>query len=100
MVTPLPTELFVEDELVVEPEVILSSRYDMLGHLEIFIRWKGLPAHEMSWMQMKEAVTRFPLAKHEDKLIFCIGVLIGHGERTIGSRGESWRESTRKRTTN
>lgn len=40
-VKPLPSELSIEDELVVEPEVILDSRYDSVGNLEILVRWKG-----------------------------------------------------------
>lgn len=73
VVTPLPSVLSAEDELVIEPEDVMDSRYDQEGHLEILLKWRGLPDHESSWVRMSEAVMTFPAAKLEDKLKLCSG---------------------------
>lgn len=39
-VIPLPSVLSVEDELVIEPEDVLDSRYDAEGRLGILIKWR------------------------------------------------------------
>lgn len=49
-VSDLPEIMNREDEVLIEPEEILDSRYDEAGHLEVLIKWKNLPQHETSWL--------------------------------------------------
>lgn len=53
-VMPLPEVLNVQDELVVDPELVLDTRYNDSGVLEALVHWKGLPSHEDSWESVKE----------------------------------------------
>lgn len=68
IVTPVPPMLSSSDELVVEPQELLESRYDEEGHLEVLVQWKNLPDHETSWMRLKEFKSQFPSFELEDKL--------------------------------
>lgn len=44
----LPTVMSRDDEVLVEPEEIVDTRYDDLGYLEVLAKWKNLPQHETS----------------------------------------------------
>ncbi|CAA7017676.1 unnamed protein product [Microthlaspi erraticum] len=68
VVNPLPSVLSINDELIVEPDLLLDSRYTDDGHLEVLLSWKGLPDHEKTWVRMSEATQQFPDSKLEDKL--------------------------------
>lgn len=68
MVTTLPPMLTSSDELLVEPQELLESRYDREGHLEVLVQWKNLPDHETSWMRLKEFKSQFPSFELEGKL--------------------------------
>lgn len=57
-----------DDEVVVEPEEIMDTRYDQEGFLEALIKWKHLRQHESSWMKVSELKHRFPSFSLEDKV--------------------------------
>lgn len=65
LVLELPTVFSENDEVVIEPDEILDSRYDATGHLEVLVRWKGLPDHENSWTRAVELIKQFPHLKLE-----------------------------------
>ncbi|KAF8114182.1 hypothetical protein N665_0040s0037 [Sinapis alba] len=46
----LPHVLDSDEDLVIEPEEVLDSRYDEEGHLEVLIKWCNLPDHETFWL--------------------------------------------------
>lgn len=67
-VSPLPTSFSLGDEVVIEPESIVDTRYDVQGHLEALVSWSGIPYHENSWERVSELLQQFPRMKLEDKL--------------------------------
>ena len=67
-VSELPSRLDDNGELVIEPEEIHDTRYDEEGHLEVLIKWRNLPDHEMSWSKASEVKHQFPTFPLEDKL--------------------------------
>lgn len=69
-VSELPRTLSSNDELVVEPEDVLDTRYDAHGCLEALVSWTGLPEHENSWEKAVLLLQQFPHLKLEDKLRF------------------------------
>ena len=69
-VSPLPTSFSVADEVVIEPESIVDTRYDAQGHLEALVSWSGIPDHENSWERVSELLQQFPRLKLEGKLLF------------------------------
>ena len=82
-VTDLPTSLSYDDEFVIEPDDIIDTRYDEEGRLEVLITWKGLPAHENTWMLVRELKHQFPHYQFEGKLnsggggvLLCLGGFI------------------------
>ncbi|CAA7021556.1 unnamed protein product [Microthlaspi erraticum] len=79
VVNPLPPSVATLDELVVEPEELLDTRYDSEGHLEVLVQWTGLPAHENSWLRIQDLKHQFPEFALEDKLVLKKGVLIWLG---------------------
>ena len=68
-VFPLPPILSQENELVVEPQELLGTRYNEEGHLEVLVAWKNLPSHDNSWMLLRELKRQFPSYALEDKLV-------------------------------
>ncbi|CAA7028493.1 unnamed protein product [Microthlaspi erraticum] len=68
VVNPLPSVFSANNELIVEPESVLDSRYNDDGHLEVLLSWKDLPDHEKTWVRMSEALQQFPDSKLGDKL--------------------------------
>ena len=42
------------EELLIQPEEILETRYNETGHLEVLLKWRNLPDHETSWMKVGE----------------------------------------------
>lgn len=60
VVQDLPPTLSNEDEWVIEPEEIIDTRYTEDGHLEVLVVWKGLPAHESSWLLVRDLKHQFP----------------------------------------
>ena len=82
-VTDLPTSLSYDDEFVIEPDDIIDTRYDEEGRWEVLITWKGLPAHENTWMLVRELKHQFPHYQFEGKLnsggggvLLCLGGFI------------------------
>lgn len=69
VITPLPETLSRDDELLIEPDELLGTRYDVEGHLEVLVSWKNLPSHENSWMRLSELKHQFPTYSLEDKLV-------------------------------
>ncbi|CAA7014843.1 unnamed protein product [Microthlaspi erraticum] len=65
-ISSLPDSFAQRSELIVEPEAVLETRYDNGGHLEALVQWKGLPAHETTWVRASELLKEFP--ELEDKL--------------------------------
>ncbi|KAL1225295.1 hypothetical protein V5N11_003839 [Cardamine amara subsp. amara] len=86
IVSDLPLTLSVNDKVVVEPEVVLDTRYDEEGHLEALISWTGLPDHECSWERASTLIHQFPHLKLEDKL-----------RLSAGGIDKPWRVYTRKK---
>lgn len=68
-VIELPTTLTSEDEVVVEPPSLLDTRYDQEGHLEVLVQWSNVPAHETSWMGIRDLKVQFLGFALEDKLV-------------------------------
>lgn len=62
-VSSLPQSLSVADEFVVEPELVLDTRYDGAGYLEALVSWTGLPDHENSWENTAMLIKQFPHLK-------------------------------------
>ncbi|CAA7021634.1 unnamed protein product [Microthlaspi erraticum] len=85
VVNPLPPSVATVDELVVEPEELLDTRYDSEGHLEVLVQWTGLPAHENSWMRIQDLKHQFPEFALEDKLVET--KICGTGWRFVDSTG-------------
>lgn len=73
VITPLPETLSRDDELLIEPDELLGTRYDVEGHLEVLVSWKNLPSHENSWMRLSELKHQFPTYSLEDKLVLQSG---------------------------
>ena len=97
-VTPLPPVLSVEEELIVEPLELLDTRYSGDGFLEVLVQWKNLPAHETSWMRMKEFKTQFPSYELEGKLGLRKGGIDMPWRVYITRRKRSLEEEARKRS--
>lgn len=76
VVSELPHSFSVNNEIVIEPDIVIDTRYDAEGHLEALISWTGLPDHENSWERASTLIQQFPHLKLEDKLRFDAGVLI------------------------
>lgn len=68
-VSELPRSFSTNDEIVIEPDTVIDTRYDAEGHLEALISWTGLPDHENSWERVSTLIHQFPRLKLEDK--FC-----------------------------
>lgn len=75
---PLPLSLSRGNEVIIAPEELLDSRYDMEARLEVLVKWMNLPAHEHSWLRVTDLKHQFPEFPLEDKLVFLHGVLISH----------------------
>ncbi|CAA7062547.1 unnamed protein product [Microthlaspi erraticum] len=72
-VSSLPTSFDQRPELIIEPELVLETRYDNGGHLEALVQWKDLPEHEKTWVRASELLKDFP--ELEDKLLLDEGDL-------------------------
>lgn len=72
-VIPLPPSLSAEDELIMEPEEIMETRYSDDGHLEVLVKWRNLPSHETSWMKMVDFKHQYPIDELEGKLSLQMG---------------------------
>ena len=68
VVTELPPVLDGTDEVRIEPEEILDTRYDEEGYLEVLVKWSHLPTHETSWLRARDVRHQFPSFSLEDKL--------------------------------
>ncbi|CAA7022526.1 unnamed protein product [Microthlaspi erraticum] len=55
-VSPLPDSFASNPALVIEPEEILETRYDATCRLEGLVQWKGLPAHEHTWVRASDLI--------------------------------------------
>ncbi|CAA7022527.1 unnamed protein product [Microthlaspi erraticum] len=73
-VSPLPDSFASNPALVIEPEEILETRYDAIGRLEGLVQWKGLPAHEHTWVRASDLIQQFP--ELEDKLLIGEGGIV------------------------
>lgn len=89
VVSTLPVLTEESEGFILQPEQVVSSRYDEDGHLEALIHWKGLPEHERSWLRVKDIKREFPEFELEDKLNF-----------TEGGIDKPWRRYVRKRLRN
>jgi len=67
-VLPLPPAVSMDEEIMVEPELILESRYTPSGHLEVLVQWVGLPITAATWVDVKEFRAQFPSYQLEGKL--------------------------------
>lgn len=72
-VMPLPQSFSGADEVVIEPDHVLDTRYSPDGVLEILVKWTGLPDHDSSWEDVREISHLFPSFLLEDKLHFVCG---------------------------
>ncbi|CAA7031808.1 unnamed protein product [Microthlaspi erraticum] len=77
-------ELEFEKALLLEPEALLETRYDMGGHLEGLVQWKGLPEHEKTWVRASDLLKEFP--ELEDKLLVDEGGILRPLNRYIRRR--------------
>ncbi|XP_010430878.1 PREDICTED: uncharacterized protein LOC104715135 [Camelina sativa] len=69
-VIPLPEMFNESEELVVEPEAVLETRYNEKGVLEALVHWRGLLEHENTWEVVKELHRQYLKLALEDKLHF------------------------------
>lgn len=67
-VSELPNTFSDEGHLVLYPELVVETKYDAQGQLEILLQWKGLPSHESSWMLASEVDKLYEDFELEDKL--------------------------------
>lgn len=75
-VISLPDLFTEEDEVIIEPETVIETRYNANGVLEALVHWRGLPDHENTWEVVKDLQRQYPTLALEDKLRFEGGVLI------------------------
>ncbi|KAL0813374.1 hypothetical protein Bca101_069817 [Brassica carinata] len=54
------SKMTMGEELLIQPEEILETRYNETGHLEVLLKWRNLPDHETSWMKVGELKNQFP----------------------------------------
>ncbi|CAE6204772.1 unnamed protein product [Arabidopsis arenosa] len=67
----LDSDLFTEeDEVIIEPETVIETRYNANGVLEALVHWRGLPDHENTWEVVKDLQRQYPTLALEDKLRF------------------------------
>ncbi|WOG96248.1 hypothetical protein DCAR_0415582 [Daucus carota subsp. sativus] len=91
----IPDQLSPELELVVEPEEVLAVRQVHQGnsaHMEVLIKWKGLPTFEATWEDITLTSQRFPSFHLEDKVN-----LAGRGNVTHPGQGTNMKVFTRTR---
>lgn len=88
-VSTLPVLSEESEGFILQPEHLVSSRYDEEGHLEVLVHWKGLPDHERSWLRVKDIKKEFPEFELEDKL-----------NVTEGGNDKPWRRYVRRRLRN
>ncbi|XP_010412881.1 PREDICTED: uncharacterized protein LOC104699246 [Camelina sativa] len=69
-VIPLPDVLNETEEVTMEPEEVLDTRYNDKGVLEVLVRLKGLPDNKKTWEVARELQKQFPSLALEDKLRF------------------------------
>ena len=65
-------------EVIVQPESVLATRYNETGALELLVKWSGLQSHDDSWVLAKEFKREFPSFKLEDKLNVAGGGVLIH----------------------
>lgn len=64
----LPPLFDTNNEVVIEPEAIQDTCYDIDGYLEVLIKWRHLPDHETSWLKANEVKHQFLNFSLEDNL--------------------------------
>uniref|UniRef100_A0A1J3HBK6 Transposon Tf2-6 polyprotein n=1 Tax=Noccaea caerulescens TaxID=107243 RepID=A0A1J3HBK6_NOCCA len=57
------------EQIVVEPEIVLDSRYSDQGGLELLVQWLGYEADDATWVLANELKVQYPDFKLEDKLV-------------------------------
>ncbi|CAA7044112.1 unnamed protein product [Microthlaspi erraticum] len=76
LVSTLPQSFSVQNELIIEPEEVLDTRYDSAGHLEALVSWTGLPEQrcweriyvrrrKLSWTVLNQSEAKLRLMKAE-----------------------------------